>query len=215
MLVRTNESKAAAAARIGAGRARRKRAELLERLRPCFARAQTWQQAGRYVSALLSEMPKRNGWTIAQHAGDQGPDRTQRLLNRASWDTLAAMSEVRRFAAAGLEEAAHRGRRRDALVIGALDETGQEKAGEATVMHASMIISGPDLVAYRRNILCAGESVGTGIPDLLPRVRRTRARGRSNLTCLSLYLKEGATRALPRLVCWAYLSLLPRGVASQ
>ena len=37
------------------------------------------------------------------------------------------------------------------------------------VMHASMIISGPDLIAYRRNILCAGESVGTGIPDLLPR----------------------------------------------
>jgi hypothetical protein len=94
--------------------------------------AATWQHAGRYVSALVSEMPKRNGWTIAQHAGDQAPDRTQRLLNRASWDTLAAMSEVRRFAAAGLEEAVRRGRRRDALVIGALDETGQEKAGEAT-----------------------------------------------------------------------------------
>ncbi len=84
------------------------------------------------MSALVSEMPKRNGWTIAQHAGDLSPDRTQRLLNRASWDTLAAMSEVRRFAAAGLEEAARRGRRRDALVIGALDETGQEKAGEVT-----------------------------------------------------------------------------------
>ena len=53
-----------------------------------------------------SEMPKRNGWTIAEHAGDRTPDRTQRLLNRASWDTLAAMSEIRRFAAAGLEEAA-------------------------------------------------------------------------------------------------------------
>ena len=128
----TNESKAAAAARIGSGRAVRKRAELMGSLRRCFPRTGTWQHAGRYVSALVSEMPKRNGWTIAQHAGDQSPDRTQRLLNRASWDTLAAMSEVRRFAAAGLEEAARRGRRRDALVIGALDETGQEKAGEAT-----------------------------------------------------------------------------------
>ena len=29
-------------------------------------------------------------------------------------------------------------------------------------MHASMIISAPDLVAYRRNILCAGEWVGVG-----------------------------------------------------
>ena len=42
------------------------------------------------------------------------------------------MSEVRRFAAAGLEEAARRGRRRGGLVIGAVDETGQEKAGDAT-----------------------------------------------------------------------------------
>jgi SRSO17 transposase len=60
------------------------------------------------------------------------PDRTQRLLNRASQDTLAAMSEVRRFAAAGLEEAARRSRRRGGLVIGAIDETGQEKTGDAT-----------------------------------------------------------------------------------
>ena len=83
------------------------------------------------MSALVSELPKRNGWTIAEHAGDVTPDRTQRLLNRASWDTLAAMSEVRRFAAAGLAGAARR-RRRGGLVIGAVDETGQEKAGNAT-----------------------------------------------------------------------------------
>jgi SRSO17 transposase len=94
-------------------------------------RTGTWQQAGKYVSALVSELPKRNGWTIAEHAGDRTPDRTQRLLNRAAWDTLAAMSQVRRFAAAGLAGAARR-RRRGGLVIGAIDETGQEKAGEAT-----------------------------------------------------------------------------------
>ena len=101
-------------------------------MRSCFARTETWQQAGKYVSALVSELPKRNGWTIAQYAGDRSPDRTQRLLNRASWDTLAAMSEVRRFGADGLAEAARRGRRPGGLVIAAIDETGQEKAGEAT-----------------------------------------------------------------------------------
>jgi SRSO17 transposase len=101
-------------------------------LRRCFSRTETWQHAGRYVSALVSDLPKRNGWTIAEHAGDRSPDRTQRLLNRASWDALAAMSEVRRFAAAGLEEAARRGRRKGGMTVGALDETGQEKAGEAT-----------------------------------------------------------------------------------
>jgi SRSO17 transposase len=101
-------------------------------LRSCFARTGTWQQAGKYVSALVSDMPRRNGWTIAEHAGDRTPDRMQRLLNRASWDTLAAMSEVRRFAAAGLAGAARRGRGRGGLVIGAIDETGQEKTGQAT-----------------------------------------------------------------------------------
>jgi SRSO17 transposase len=42
------------------------------------------------------------------------------------------MGVVRRFAVAGLEEAARRGHRRRGLVIGAIDETGQEKAGSAT-----------------------------------------------------------------------------------
>jgi SRSO17 transposase len=128
----TNESKTAAAARIGAGLACRKRVELLGRLNRCFARAQTWLQAGKYVSALASELPARNGWSIAEQAGDRAPDKAQRLLNRAAWDELAAMSEVRKFAAAGLEEAARRNRRKAAMTVGALDETGQEKAGEGT-----------------------------------------------------------------------------------
>ena len=101
-------------------------------LRGCFARTQTWQQAGKYISALVSDLPRRNGWTMAEHAGDQRPDRMQRLLNRASWDATAALSEVRRFAAAGLEAAANRGRRRGGLVIAAFDETGQQKTGSAT-----------------------------------------------------------------------------------
>ena len=64
--------------------------------------------------------------------GDRAPDKTQRLLSRAVWDTSAAMGAVRRFAVAGLEEAARRSGRRGGLVIGALDETGQEKSGTAT-----------------------------------------------------------------------------------
>lgn len=107
------------------------REQLLGRLRSCFARTQTWPQADKYVSALASDLPTRNGWTIAQQVGDRTPDRTQRLLNRAVWDTRAAMGVVRRFAAGGLDAAARRGRHRG-LVVGALDETGQQKQGEAT-----------------------------------------------------------------------------------
>jgi SRSO17 transposase len=101
-------------------------------LRSCFARVEPWLQAGKYVSAVASGMARRNGWTIAEQAGDRTPDKAQRLLNRAVWDAFAAMSVVRQFAVAGLDEAAGRSGRRGALVIGALDETGQLKAGTAT-----------------------------------------------------------------------------------
>lgn len=104
----------------------------MEILRSCFARTQTWQHAGKYLTALAGDLPRRNGWTIAEQLGDRTPDRTQRLLNRATWDTGEAMSRIRRFAAAGLDEAARRSRRTGAMTVGALDETGQEKQGTAT-----------------------------------------------------------------------------------
>jgi DDE superfamily endonuclease len=130
--VTTTRPKTAAAARIGAALAARKRGELLGLLRPCFARVEPWLQAGKYVAAVASGMPKRNGWTIAQQAGDRAPQQAQRLLNRAAWDTFAAMGVVRRFAVAGLEEAARRSGRRRGLRVGAIDETSQVKQGAMT-----------------------------------------------------------------------------------
>ncbi len=92
---------AAAAARVVAGLGRRKRSELAGLIRPAFSRVEPWLQAGKYIGAVMSDLPKRNGWTIARFAGDRSPDRTQRLLNRAAWDTLAVMGVVRGFAVAG------------------------------------------------------------------------------------------------------------------
>ena len=47
----------------------RERSALMGLLRSCFARTQTWLQAGKYVSALVSDLPSRNGWSVAEHAG--------------------------------------------------------------------------------------------------------------------------------------------------
>ena len=94
-------------------------------------RVEPWLQAGKYAAALMSDLPGRNGWTLAERAGDRTPDRMQRLLNRAAWDTFAAMAVVRRFAVTGLDEAARRAGRRG-LAVGAVDETGQVKQGEHT-----------------------------------------------------------------------------------
>jgi SRSO17 transposase len=109
----------------------RERSALMGLLRSCFARTQTWLQAGRYLSALVSDLPSRNGWSVAEHAGDRTPGKSQRLLSRACWDERAAMSQVRRYAAAGLDDAARHSRRRR-MAVGALDETGQEKQGAGT-----------------------------------------------------------------------------------
>jgi SRSO17 transposase len=83
------------------------------------------------VNALASGLPSRNGWAIAEQCGDRSPDCTQRLLNRAAWDEMAAMSQVRTYAVAGLDQAARRCRRRR-MAVGVLDETGQEKQGSCT-----------------------------------------------------------------------------------
>ena len=89
-------------------------------------------QAGKYAAAVMSDLRRRNGWTIAERSGDRTPDRTQRLLNRAVWDAFAAMGAVRRFAVAGLDDAARKTGRRRGLAVGAIDETGQVKAGTRT-----------------------------------------------------------------------------------
>jgi hypothetical protein len=69
---------------MGAGLTDRMRAELLRLPESCFVRTQTRLQAGRYVSALVSEMPRRTGGR-SRSTPDRTPDRTQRLLNRAAW----------------------------------------------------------------------------------------------------------------------------------
>jgi SRSO17 transposase len=78
-------------------------AELLGRLGRHFARVEPFTQAGKYVRGLLSDLPRKNCWTLAEYAGDTTPDRMQRLLERACWDTMAAMGTVRDFVAQHLD----------------------------------------------------------------------------------------------------------------
>jgi hypothetical protein len=130
--VTKQQSEAAAAARVAAGLGRRKRTELLAWMKPVFTRTEAWLHACRYTAAVMSDLPRRNGWTIAKLIGDKTPDRKQRLLSRACWDEAAAMSCVRRFAVTGLDQAVRRSGRGSGLAVGALDETGQEKHGTAT-----------------------------------------------------------------------------------
>jgi SRSO17 transposase len=109
---------------VGAERAEQERVELMGRLGVHFARVEPFAQAGKYVRGLMSDLPRKNCWTLAEYAGDRTPDRMQRLLDRASWDTFAAMATVRDFVVEHLAD--------DGLVVLVLDESGDEKTGTAT-----------------------------------------------------------------------------------
>lgn len=75
---------------------------LVGALAGCFARVEPRREARKYITGLVSDLPRKNCWALAEHAGDDTPDRMQRLLERASWDAFAAMGVVREFAVASL-----------------------------------------------------------------------------------------------------------------
>ena len=55
-------------------------------LRPLFARPEVHHHALLYLQALLSDIPRKNGWQIAEQAREAHPYGIQRLLSRAVWD---------------------------------------------------------------------------------------------------------------------------------
>jgi SRSO17 transposase len=95
------------------------------RVRSYFARVEPFEQFGKYLVGLMSELPRKNGWTIAEYVGDRVPNRTQRLLNQAVWDHHQVLEAVRGFVVEQLGDVA-------VLRVAALDESGQEKQGTAT-----------------------------------------------------------------------------------
>jgi SRSO17 transposase len=124
MIVDQEQYETAASSMVEAAElARTHRSELMGRLARVFSRREPRSQAGKYVDGLMSDTPRKNGWSLAERSGDRTPDRMQRLLNHAVWDHRQAMGIVADFAVEHLAGP-------DA--VGVLDETGQEKKGEHT-----------------------------------------------------------------------------------
>src|SRR6266498_3035823 len=71
--------------------------ELLGRVAGRFGRADLRWRARAFVGGLLAELPRKNCWTIAEHAGDATPDGMQHLLARAVWDHDAVRDDVRGY----------------------------------------------------------------------------------------------------------------------
>jgi SRSO17 transposase len=70
-----------------------------------FGRVEPRRQARAYVRGLLAPLAAKNGWTLAEAAGDKSPDRMQRLLNRAGWDADGTRDDVRGYVVRHLGDA--------------------------------------------------------------------------------------------------------------
>src|SRR5215469_1528250 len=76
------------------------------RLRPHFARPEVQQHALCYLQAVLSDVPRKNGWQIAEQAREAHPYGMQRLVSAAVWNQDACRDEVRRLVSETLLPAA-------------------------------------------------------------------------------------------------------------
>jgi SRSO17 transposase len=94
--------------------------ELLGRVAGRFARVDLRRRARAFVRGLLADLPRKNCWTIAEHAGDPTPDGMQHLLGRAVWDEDKVRDDIRDYVVE------HLGEEGAVLVI---DETGDLKKG--------------------------------------------------------------------------------------
>ena len=68
-----------------------------ELIGPRFFRREPRARALAYVKGLLSRVATRNGWTLAEAAGEKTPTGMQRLLNDAVWDEAGVREDLRRY----------------------------------------------------------------------------------------------------------------------
>ncbi len=60
--------------------------ELHDRIAARFARSAHRDRVMAYLRGLLNPIRRKNGWQLAEQAGEKSPDGMQRLLNNALWD---------------------------------------------------------------------------------------------------------------------------------
>jgi SRSO17 transposase len=94
------------------------------RIAPRFARPEPRRRALAYLRGLVSPVERKNGWQLAEQAGDATPDGMQRLLATADWDADTVRDDLRAYVVE------HLGDPGAVLVV---DETGFLKKGEKSV----------------------------------------------------------------------------------
>jgi hypothetical protein len=70
---------------------------LAARIAPRFSRAEPRRRALAYLRGLLAPLERKNGWQLAEAAGDATPDGVQDFLSRMRWDADAVRDDLRAY----------------------------------------------------------------------------------------------------------------------
>lgn len=70
---------------------------LVELIAGRFVRVEPRRRVGAYLRGLLAGLERKNGWTLAEHAGAVSPDGMQRLLRTAGWDADGVRDDLREY----------------------------------------------------------------------------------------------------------------------
>jgi hypothetical protein len=62
-----------------------------------FVRPEPRRRALQYLKGLLSPVERKNGWQLAEHAGETTPAGMQRLLATADWDADEVRDDLRAY----------------------------------------------------------------------------------------------------------------------
>lgn len=71
--------------------------EVHARIAGAFARAEPRARVLAYLRGLLGQLERKNGWTLAEAAGEVSPDGMQRLLRTADWNAEAVRDQLRGY----------------------------------------------------------------------------------------------------------------------
>jgi SRSO17 transposase len=67
------------------------------RIAPRFSRVEPRRRALAYLRGLLASVERKNGWQLAEVAGDATPDGMQDFLKRMRWDADAVRDDLRAY----------------------------------------------------------------------------------------------------------------------
>ena len=97
---------------------------LVDQIAPRFCRVEPRRRVRAYLQGLLAPVERKNGWQLAENAGDRTPDGVQDFLARMRWDADQVRDDLQAYVVAYLGDA-------DGVLV--LDEAGFVKKGTKSV----------------------------------------------------------------------------------